>query len=65
MRTRLPPGLTDFVAGYARNTDTQRWHVVIRTPEGCTLYSRESFATKAQALAAWTEAEGGTLEMMH
>jgi len=53
-----------YDCGFAKNTETNRWHVVLRTKKG-NLYSTQSFETQAQALAAldkWAKEQGAAIE---
>jgi hypothetical protein len=53
-----------FDCGFAKNTETNRWHVVLRAPKG-NLYSRQSFETRDQALKAleqWVKEQGARIE---
>jgi hypothetical protein len=54
-----------FDCGFARNTESNRWHVVLRATKGKVLYSNQSFETKEQALVAlekWVKENGAEIE---
>src|SRR5215510_15500272 len=54
-----------YDAGFAKNTKTNRWHVVLRTPDDKRLYSTQSFETREQALKAleqFVKEKGATIE---
>jgi len=59
-------GYTHFCdCGFAQSSETNRWHVILRMPDGKQHYSNQSFETKEQALKAleqWVKEKGGKIE---